>query len=196
MLAVKNCSSFGELQIRAATQRRLGIAPLIVALPVGVLKLVLDVEQPDADRARQQRRWRPHDKEVLPADQPAQRGDDDGQRGVGAEHAVAHPRSCAAAHQPRFDDHGEHRAEPEHHQRVTKQPVGKPTPPRTSLILGDRQGLDIALRRGGRDPQRWRGARRAQGATDKKARARATRGPCPTQVFARLEGSSEPCVQS
>ena len=41
-----------ELQIRAATQRGLGIAPLTLALPVGVLKLVLDVEQPDADRTR------------------------------------------------------------------------------------------------------------------------------------------------
>ena len=59
--------------------------------------------------------------------------------------------------------------EPEHHYRMTEQPVGKPTPPRTSLVLGDRQRLDIALRRGGRDPLRSRGARRARGAMAEKA---------------------------
>ena len=48
-----------------------------------------------------------------------------------------------ARHEPRSDEHRQHRPEPEHHQRMTKQPVGKATPPRTGPILSHRQGRDI-----------------------------------------------------
>ena len=62
-----------QLQVGAAAQRRLGVAPVLAALPVGVLELVLDVEQPDPGRAGEQR-GQPDDEQVVaPADQPAQR---------------------------------------------------------------------------------------------------------------------------
>jgi len=40
-----------QLQITAAAQRGVRVAPVAGALPIGVLELVLHVEQPDAGRA-------------------------------------------------------------------------------------------------------------------------------------------------
>jgi len=37
-----------QLQVRAAAQRRVGVVPAVGVLPVGVLELMLNVEQPDA----------------------------------------------------------------------------------------------------------------------------------------------------
>ena len=43
-----------QIEIRAAMKRRLVQAPDAITIPGGVLELVLDLEQPDSDRSRQQ----------------------------------------------------------------------------------------------------------------------------------------------
>ena len=56
-------------------QRSFVKAPGLVMGPGGVLELVLDIEQPDADRRRQNRDWQVHQQERPEAYQPDHRGD-------------------------------------------------------------------------------------------------------------------------
>src|SRR5664280_1725297 len=92
-VAGEELEHLGQLQIGAAAQRGVGVAPAVGALPVGVLELVLDVEQPDAGGAREQHCGRLHEQVVAPAHQPAQRSHEHGQGDVGADHAAAQARS-------------------------------------------------------------------------------------------------------
>ena len=130
-------------QIRAALERRLVVAPGIGALPVGILELVLDVEQPDADRAREQRGRHLNEQEALPAEQPAKQPDHRRERQVGAPHAAADPWPLAARDEAWREDHRPDRPQPEHHDRVADQPVAQPAVPRQRLVLGDRERRDI-----------------------------------------------------
>ena len=81
-----------QLEVRASPQRRVGVFPAARALPVGLLELVLHVEQPDACGAGEKRRRRPHEHVIPPANEPAERPDDEGQRDVRRHHATAHTR--------------------------------------------------------------------------------------------------------
>src|SRR4051812_23002916 len=44
----------GQLVVRAPAQRRLVEGPVLVSVPLGVLELMLHIEEPDADRRRDQ----------------------------------------------------------------------------------------------------------------------------------------------
>ena len=77
------------------------------------------------------------------------------EREVGEQDAVAQPRALvergqAGHHHQRVD-----RADPEHHQRVAKQPVAEPAAPALGPVLVDGQGRDVA------DPAPVEVARRA-----------------------------------
>src|SRR5436305_2049591 len=63
-------------KIRAALKCRLVEAPVVVLLPVGVLELVLDIEEPDPGRAREEKRRGENDQDILPADKQAESTDD------------------------------------------------------------------------------------------------------------------------
>src|SRR5579864_4871844 len=76
-----------ELQVGAALERRLVVVPLLVCLPVGVLELMLDVEEPDPGAARQDQRQPLDEQEPLPPEQPPERGADEHERKIGAEDA-------------------------------------------------------------------------------------------------------------
>ena len=104
---------------------------------------MLDVEQPDADRAREHRRRSPDQQEVSPADQPATGADEHEDGGIGRQHAVAHAGPRAACDDPRADHHRDDRAKPEHHQGATDQSVAQPPPPRAGGIFVDRQRDDV-----------------------------------------------------
>jgi hypothetical protein len=67
----------------AAVKRRLPQVPRSVAGPNGVLELVLDIEQPNADRGREQHDRQMHEQEGTDADQPYHRRDDCRDRGIG-----------------------------------------------------------------------------------------------------------------
>src|SRR5947209_7827904 len=86
-----------QVQVGAAAERRLGVVPVGGALPVRVLELVLNIEQPNANRSREQRRRRPHQQESLPPDQPAQSGREREDSNVGAEHTAAQARTLSAS---------------------------------------------------------------------------------------------------
>ena len=62
-----------ELEVGASLKRRLVEAPRVARLPVGVLELMLHVEEPDPGRACEQQRRALHQQERLPADEPARR---------------------------------------------------------------------------------------------------------------------------
>ena len=136
----------GQHIIRAAVQRGLVQIPVLVVGPHGVLELVLDVEQPHADRGRQQHDRQMHQQERSDADQPHQRGDDDRDRQVGAH--GAEPRLPAAAHQserqPVPQDEKIGRPDTEHHRRMAIQPIAQPAPARQRQIFAHRQGIDVA----------------------------------------------------
>ena len=131
-------------QVAAAAQRGVGVAPVAGALPVGVLELVLDVEEPDARRAREQQRGNLHEQELAPPDQPAEPAHHHGQRDVGRDHAAPAARPRRSRHQPRLQDHRVDRPEPEHHQRVPEQAVPEPSAPRRGPVLLDRERVHVA----------------------------------------------------
>ncbi len=118
-----------QLQVRTALKCGLGVAPVIGALPVRVLELVLDVEQPDSGRAGEHRRRQPHEQQAVESDEPPQSGADDEQSEVGAEHAVAHPGPLGPRGDPGSDHHREDRADAEHHERVAHHAVSETASP-------------------------------------------------------------------
>ena len=173
-------------QVGAAFERGVVVAPRLARLPVGVLELVLDVEEPDADAARQQERGQLHDQESRPPEQPAERGDEDDEGEVRAECAPPKPPGGRPGNDPWLEHEHPERAEPEHHERVSEQPVAEPSPPRPGSILVDRQRLDVADTAtvevaGGRvmnsvlaPPDRERGDRRARPTSPRVGRSRAS----------------------
>ena len=60
-----------QLQKGASAQCGVGVVPVAGVLPVGVLELMLDIEEPDADRTREQRGRSKHEQVVEPAYEPA-----------------------------------------------------------------------------------------------------------------------------
>jgi len=70
--------------VGTAMQRSFVKAPGLVMGPGGVLELVLDIEQPDADRRRQNHDRQVHQQEWRITDQPDHRGDKNRDGGVRA----------------------------------------------------------------------------------------------------------------
>ena len=58
-VAGKELQDLRQLEVGAAAQCGLPVAPVIGALPVGVFELVLNIKEPDPDRAGEQRRGCP-----------------------------------------------------------------------------------------------------------------------------------------
>src|SRR5438094_9193407 len=61
-------------RVRAAVKRRLLQIPSVVVSPYGILKLLLNVEQPDPGRGRQQHDRQMHKQEWTDADPPYRPG--------------------------------------------------------------------------------------------------------------------------
>ncbi len=66
----------------AALQTSLHKFPAFVVVPVGRVKIVLDVEQPDPDRTTDHEDRQLHHEISLPPDPPAQQGNDRHQRSI------------------------------------------------------------------------------------------------------------------
>src|SRR5438552_380793 len=118
-----------QLEIRASSQRSVAVFPVGPVLPVRVLELMLDIEQPDADRTGKQR-WRYRHEQVLtPPDQPTEHPDQRREGDVGGDHAATHALAGPARHYAWAYHHRDHRPETEHHERVSKHAVaGAPAP--------------------------------------------------------------------
>jgi hypothetical protein len=127
-------------------QRRILDAPLSVAFPQSIFKLVLHVEQPDADRCGHQHDRQMHQQKGAETDQPDQQRRDHRNREV-CRHD-ADPRPPAGAHEPdrqtMLQQEQIGRADAEHHDRMPVQTIGQPAPGRPGPILVHSQRVDVA----------------------------------------------------
>ena len=135
-----------QVEMRAALHRTGLEAPARVPLPVGVLVLVLDVEQPDADRRGQPGDRRLHQQEVAPPHQRRHGHDHARDREIGREDAApgVPPGRRRRRGQPLLEDEDADRADTEHGERAARQPVGQPPPGRQPPELGHGQRVDVA----------------------------------------------------
>jgi hypothetical protein len=143
-VAGEELKRLGQLQVGAAAQRRVGVGPLVGALPVDVLELVLDVEEPYPRGPGEDHRGHLDEQELLPSEQPAEPADHHREGDVGGDHAALQPRPCVAGDDPRHDHHRVDRPDAEHDQRVAEQAVAEPSLPGKLAILGHRQRVDVA----------------------------------------------------
>jgi hypothetical protein len=65
-----------QVIVRTPAQRRLVKIPALIMGPESVFELMLDVEQPDADRSSEERNRKVHEQEWSNADQPNHRRDE------------------------------------------------------------------------------------------------------------------------
>ena len=186
-----------QLQVGAAAQRGVGVGPVAVALPEGVLELVLDVEQPDPGGAREQRRRALDQQEVAPADSRTQ-----AQAISTASAMLVRARCGGSAGAPRAARcAGRGSSRRAVRGRTSRAGCGTAGSRRRPLngagvVLGDGQRRDVALAaavevRGGRVMDGVVVAPAAE-----TARRRARPSALPSQMLARLEGRNEPCAQS
>ena len=115
MLPVNQCMTGPQIVVRAALERRHGRSPSPWSFPVGVLELVLDVEQPDADEAPAMMSIGScTSRKVLHADQQGHAGDDDREGRGWSIRTLAHsfPQRGGSVHrQPVLEDELVERAE-------------------------------------------------------------------------------------
>src|ERR1700742_626224 len=120
--------------------------PALIALPRGLLKLMLHVEQPYAGRGGEQHDRKMHEQERLDADQPGEPGGDQGNGEIG--YHGAGPRLPAVAHEADGETVLQEKqigwSEHEHDQWVTVKSVFQTAPPRTGLVFAHCQGIDVA----------------------------------------------------
>src|SRR3954463_2010892 len=132
-----------QLQVGASVHRCLVVAPFLVRLPVGVLELVLHVEKPDPDDSGDHEHRPLHEEERAPTDEEARGRDDNREREVGGEDAVAHALRRATRHEPRLQDEHEHPAETEHHEWVAEKAIAEAPPAAERPVLVDGQRRDV-----------------------------------------------------
>ena len=119
--------------------------PIRGLAPIGVLELVLHVEEPDADRGRQQHHGAPAGEELDRPDEDRQHGRRRRCGGVGAENAepgaeVSEPiaKGKAIAHQQHVGG-----ADAEQHCRMAIDAIEQALPRRGRAVLGDGERGDI-----------------------------------------------------
>jgi hypothetical protein len=144
MMYVMNTNIGGEpaqdarqVIIRATVKRYFVQVPKAVRSPFGILELVLDIEQPDTDRSRQQNDWQLHEQERKDAHQPYHGGYDSRDGDVGGHDAE--PGLPTSTHetdwQPVLNDEQKCRAQTEHGDRVSINAITKPTPSGQRVVL-------------------------------------------------------------
>ncbi len=118
----------GKLVIRAPLHRGFHIAPFFFVLKVGILELMLDIEQPDAQQAGyEENRPLNHD-ECLPADGPDQQRIQSDQEYIRQIIAHALPASRSLAVKPVLQQKNKARSESEHDERIPINPVSDSPP--------------------------------------------------------------------
>lgn len=133
-----------QLVVGTALQRGERILPVGMVLPIGVLKLVLDVEHPHAGRGREQQQGQLDQQDGLEADGPACDHEQGEQRHVRQVNAVALALPAHGRGEPLKERKQEERPEDEHDDRVPVEPVAEFPPPGQHQILVHRQRQHIA----------------------------------------------------
>ena len=136
-----------QVEVRAAVQPAGMELPARVALPVGVLELVLDVEQPDAHGRGEPGDRQLDQEQVARADQPGEGDQDGGDGEVGRHHVAPGPgaRSPRVLRQALAQHEDEERPEAEDRDRMPEEPVEQPAPSGQCAELPHGQRLDVAL---------------------------------------------------
>src|SRR6476646_1480267 len=120
--------------------------PPLVALPRGLLELMLHIEQPYAGGGGEQYDRKVHEQERLNSDEPRERGDDQANGEIG--YHCAGPRLPTVAHEADRETVLQEKqigwSQHEHDQRVAVKSVFQTAPPRTGLVFAHCQGIDIA----------------------------------------------------
>src|SRR5215467_15131441 len=120
--------------------------PALVALPRGLLKLMLHIEQPYAGRGGEQRDRKMHEQERLNADEPRECSDDQDNREIGRH--CASPRPPPVAHEADRETVLQEKqigwSDPEHDERMAVKYEIQTTPPRTISVYEDFQTNEIA----------------------------------------------------
>jgi len=135
-----------QVIVGTALQCGLVKAPGLITGPGRVLELVLDIEQPDADRRSQNHDRQVHQQEGSDADQPDQRGDQNRDGGIRTHRTQ--PGRPAVTHlpywQPMPQDEQIGGTYAEHHDRMPVQAIEDPTPSRPRDKLTDGQHVNVA----------------------------------------------------
>src|SRR6266705_3643857 len=132
--------------MRTTTKRRVLQVPSSIMSPHGVLKLVLNIEQPDTDRSSKQHDRDMHEEECADADEPYYRGDESHDGDIGPHRAE--PGHPPITHEPDrnpvLHDKQISRTEAEHDKRVSVDAVTHPTPTRPRKIFTHGQRVHVA----------------------------------------------------
>jgi len=114
--------------------------------PKRPLELVLNVEEPHPDRARQQGDWQMHEQKRSDADEPYQRSDD--KRDGAIRRHGAEPGFPTAAHKSDRQPLAQHEqiggADAEHDQWMPVDAIAKPTPPGKLQVFTHCERVDVA----------------------------------------------------
>lgn len=135
----------GQVVVRAAIERGLVQLPVLRLVPMRRLELVLDIEQPHADRGGDERGGQEHEEKRVEADKPDDGTKDDEQHQVGAHGAepvagLVHQAQGQAV----LQDEQVARAKAEEHQGVPVGSVQEAAEGRAGAVFADREGGDVA----------------------------------------------------
>src|SRR6056297_2642211 len=127
--------------VRRAVESGLLNRPAVVAVPRRVLELMLHVEEPHADRGREQHHRQVDEDEDRPATQHVEGAEQCEDRRVGSERAdpEAPARPHGAHGQPALQEEHVGRSDPEEHHGVPHQPVEDPPEKRSRAVLRNRE---------------------------------------------------------
>jgi len=128
-----------QIIMRTTMHSGLHCAPLCGAFPIDAVELVLDIEQPHADRGCQPHRRKVNEQQALPASQPPGEADEQRDHGVCAH--GAEPWTKPFMHQPHWkalqQKEDVERAEHEKNDWVAIEPIEKPAPRALGAIFLD-----------------------------------------------------------
>ena len=121
----------GQVVVRAAVQGSLMHPPIPVFGPDRPFKLVLDVEQPYADRGGQQDDWDLHEQKRADPDKPDNRRRQDRESGIGCQRAEpGTPVQQLSRREPLLHQEEIGRSDAEQDQRMTVTSVSQASPAR------------------------------------------------------------------
>ena len=134
-----------ERQLVKGTALQTGLHkfPAFVVVPVGRVKIMLDVEKPDPDRGTDHEDRQLHHEIGLPPDQPAHQGDHRHQRKIGPpDTGLLTPSLCWR--NALGDDKDQQWANSQQGKRITHDAVGSLLPPRRGEIFPDGHRIHVA----------------------------------------------------
>jgi len=134
-----------KLEVRAPLDRRLGVVPVSVVLPVRTLELVLHEEQPEACHRREIVRGQVDEQDARP-EQSHQGASDEEDRDVGRPDAhYLSPTHIRSPWRQALVHHEVERADEQKEDRVSDHPVSPPSTWCTREILAHGERVDVAV---------------------------------------------------